>query len=98
MTAAVDERSFTSPSEDMSDSFVVHKPSEMTESDLPRHVDLPRQFSRAVVNNFKIRPIFSISLITPDPTKTAQTWMADASTSGYESEANAGVKAAAMGA
>lgn len=45
-----------------------------------------------------MRPIFSISLTTPEPTKTAQTWTAEASTSGYESAANAGVNAAAIGA
>jgi pyridoxine/pyridoxamine 5'-phosphate oxidase len=49
------------------------------------------------VSNLRIRPILSISLVTPEPTKTAQTWIADAITSGYESAAKAGVKAAALG-
>lgn len=45
-----------------------------------------------------MRPILPVSLTTPDPTKTAHTWIADASTSGYESAAKAGVSAAAIGA
>lgn len=59
---------------------------------------VPRQLSRAPVRSFKMRPILLISLITPDPTNTAHTWMAEARTSGNESAEKAGVSAAAIGA
>jgi hypothetical protein len=40
----------------------------------------------------------SISFTTPEPTNTAQTWIAEANTSGNESFEKAGVSAAAIGA
>lgn len=96
MTAAVELRSLTSPIEVMSESVTVagqHSP----RGKIERRV-APLQLSSAVVSSLRIRPILSISLVTPDPTKTAQTWIAEATTSGYESAAKAGVKAAAIGA
>jgi hypothetical protein len=45
-----------------------------------------------------MRPILLTSLTTPQPTKTAQAWTADAKISGVESAENAGVRAAVMGA
>jgi hypothetical protein len=50
------------------------------------------------MTNFKIRPILDTSLTTPHPTKIAQAPTADAKISGVESEENAGVRAAVIGA
>jgi hypothetical protein len=50
------------------------------------------------VSNLRILPIRDTSLMTPDPTNTAQTCTAEASTSGDESAENEGVRAAAIGA
>jgi hypothetical protein len=58
----------------------------------------PLHCSRADVNNFRMRPIRPTSLTTPHPTNTAHTSMAEARISGVESEENAGVSAAVMGA
>lgn len=45
-----------------------------------------------------MRPIRLTSFTTPHPTKMAQVPMADAKISGVESDENAGVNAAVMGA
>ena len=55
---------------------------------------LPLQFSKAVVNNFSIRPILYNSLTIPLPTNTAQTFTAADKISGDDSAVKAGVNAA----
>jgi hypothetical protein len=58
----------------------------------------PFDCSSAVVSSLRILPILPTSLTTPQPTNTAQAWTAEAKISGVESEENAGVRAAVMGA
>lgn len=50
------------------------------------------------MRSLRILPIRDTSFTTPDPTKTAQTCTAEASTSGVESAPKDGVRAAAIGA
>ena len=55
---------------------------------------IPLQFSKAVVNNFSIRPIRYNSFTIPLPTNTAHTFTAADRISGEDSAVKAGVSAA----